>query len=258
MADNDHADIPWFPRNLTGRLQVMLRELGVDSLDDLATHDPLSLRRFEAPDLSRTGVYFLITGDQIVYIGQSQKSIGSRIGAHMGDGEKQFDSFSCMYVPAELCDAVEAWYIATLRPEYNKVIPSFVPGFSLLKSAEEKIDRVLSRQQSTAAKKAEREIRDGVKMVAASAALEAFYSICDMLLGDDDVWARIRPHSVSRSATTEDVRNATDYIFGIYETGKYEDWASSPENLFSAWRFTLANARSCSRTTARRSKEQPR
>jgi predicted GIY-YIG superfamily endonuclease len=63
------------------------------------------------------GIYFLIRGERIVYVGQS-KNVLRRIGRHVDNG-KIFDSFSfCPCAESDL-DRLEAAYIAALYPENN-------------------------------------------------------------------------------------------------------------------------------------------
>lgn len=76
------------------------------------------------------GIYFLILGDEIVYVGQSVDVLG-RINTHYREGQKQFDSYSFVKVPAEdLCNQ-EAKYIAEINPEYNRTMLPGCGYFSL-------------------------------------------------------------------------------------------------------------------------------
>ena len=62
-----------------------------------------------------TGVYFLIGGDKVVYVGQST-NIYSRIASHT---DKLFDSFAFIPCKKELLDSLESLYIHVLRPPLN-------------------------------------------------------------------------------------------------------------------------------------------
>ena len=75
------------------------------------------------PRLS-SGIYFLILGDQVVYVGQSEFSVFTRIGTHTRD--KEFDSFHYIEVDSEgdNLSELEAFYILQYLPVYNKSIPS--------------------------------------------------------------------------------------------------------------------------------------
>jgi excinuclease UvrABC nuclease subunit len=69
------------------------------------------------------GIYFLFDGDEIVYIGKSI-NIESRVVNHRGQGEKEFDSYSFVEVHDELLrNHLEAYYIYTVSPKYNSVVP---------------------------------------------------------------------------------------------------------------------------------------
>ena len=62
-----------------------------------------------------SGVYFLILGDEVVYVGQST-NIYSRIPNHV---DKEFDKYA--FVPCEvgLLNKLESLYIHVLRPRLN-------------------------------------------------------------------------------------------------------------------------------------------
>ncbi len=61
------------------------------------------------------GVYFLLDGSDVVYVGQS-KNVFSRIAEHR---DKRFDRYA--YVPCEevSLDTLESFYIYMLRPKLN-------------------------------------------------------------------------------------------------------------------------------------------
>jgi hypothetical protein len=71
---------------------------------------------------SMTGLYFLIVGSDIKYVGQSIDVLG-RISRHMRDG-KVFDSFSFISSPKETLDALEETYISALLPDWNVSLSS--------------------------------------------------------------------------------------------------------------------------------------
>lgn len=62
------------------------------------------------------GIYFLIKGTEIVYIGQSV-SVLKRIETHFSN--KDFDSFSFLPCKKEMLDVVESLYIHLIEPKYN-------------------------------------------------------------------------------------------------------------------------------------------
>lgn len=68
------------------------------------------------------GVYFLISDDRIVYVGQAL-NCHARIDAHTkGANVKLFDSFYIVECPANKLDELEALYIRKFRPPLNKVM----------------------------------------------------------------------------------------------------------------------------------------
>lgn len=64
------------------------------------------------------GVYFLIKGVEIVYVGQTRSGHG-RIVTHARNGEKSFDRFHFIPCAAPILDELEATYIEAFRPLYN-------------------------------------------------------------------------------------------------------------------------------------------
>ncbi|MBB5509543.1 GIY-YIG nuclease family protein [Paraburkholderia atlantica] len=63
------------------------------------------------------GVYFLIRGERIVYVGQS-KNVLRRIARHMDDG-REFDRFSVSPCNEHELDGLERTYITALYPDEN-------------------------------------------------------------------------------------------------------------------------------------------
>jgi excinuclease UvrABC nuclease subunit len=70
-----------------------------------------------------TGIYFLIHGSEVVYVGQSV-DIYSRISQHSKDVLKTFDSFSILECPAEHLGILEAHYIFKFHPLLNTTFPT--------------------------------------------------------------------------------------------------------------------------------------
>jgi hypothetical protein len=79
------------------------------------TKEELLGRAFPA-DL-RCGIYFLIEGDDIVYVGQST-DVFNRLSRHRRDG-KEFDSFNIIPCPEESLDELESTYIDAFAPWLN-------------------------------------------------------------------------------------------------------------------------------------------
>lgn len=63
-------------------------------------------------------VYFLISGGEIVYVGQSIY-LPARIATHASEEKKQFDRVLYMPVDQSLLNETEQHYIQLLRPVYN-------------------------------------------------------------------------------------------------------------------------------------------
>jgi hypothetical protein len=62
-----------------------------------------------------TGVYFLVGGDKVIYVGQSV-NVYARIAQHH---DKAFDSFAFIPCGKEMLDSLESLYIHVLRPPLN-------------------------------------------------------------------------------------------------------------------------------------------
>jgi hypothetical protein len=67
--------------------------------------------------LKNSFVYFLFSGNEVVYVGQST-TVGSRLSAHSKD--KEFDRASGIIVEPYRRLAVESAFIRLLKPKYNK------------------------------------------------------------------------------------------------------------------------------------------
>lgn len=66
-----------------------------------------------------SGVYFLVKGTRVVYVGQAL-NLQARISQH---SDKDFDRFAYITCPPEQLDKLEALYIHTLRPPLNGTRP---------------------------------------------------------------------------------------------------------------------------------------
>ena len=64
------------------------------------------------------GIYFLINKNEIVYIGRSL-NLMSRIGSHIKEGAKIFDSFRLLKCDEHYIDLLENILINEIRPKYN-------------------------------------------------------------------------------------------------------------------------------------------
>jgi len=66
------------------------------------------------------GVYFLIKGSRVVYVGQSV-DVFRRISKHLAAG-KAFDSFNYLTCDESMLDEVERSYIEALMPAWNETM----------------------------------------------------------------------------------------------------------------------------------------
>ena len=71
----------------------------------------------EVPDGVLCGVYFLLDGEEVVYVGQSV-NVYARVANHRES--KRFATAICIPVPRDELDAVESAFIRRLRPRLNK------------------------------------------------------------------------------------------------------------------------------------------
>jgi len=67
------------------------------------------------------GVYFLFDRDEVVYVGQSQVSVASRVSFGFRKGI-QFDSFLVVQVPRNEVSEYERAAINLYRPKYNEAL----------------------------------------------------------------------------------------------------------------------------------------
>lgn len=65
------------------------------------------------------GIYFLVRGSSVVYVGQSI-NVYKRLSEHMGARIIDFDKYHVLPCAAELMDILETSYIAKFRPYWNK------------------------------------------------------------------------------------------------------------------------------------------
>lgn len=67
------------------------------------------------PWAKASGVYFLLDGDEVVYVGQAV-NVYSRIGQHT---DKRFDRYAFVPCAVDALDMLESLYIHCLRPRLN-------------------------------------------------------------------------------------------------------------------------------------------
>ena len=71
--------------------------------------------KLSLPWKTASGVYFLIQGEEVIYVGQSV-NIYSRIAQHP---DKRFDRYAFVPCEVEVLDKLESLYIHTLKPRLN-------------------------------------------------------------------------------------------------------------------------------------------
>lgn len=72
-----------------------------------------------AETYSQSGVYFLHLKGEVVYVGQAA-NMRKRIGQHLVEGQKDFDSVSCIPCRKSLLLKIERHFIEQFLPPYNQ------------------------------------------------------------------------------------------------------------------------------------------
>lgn len=70
-------------------------------------------------DVPEFGVYFLLDGEEVVYVGQSH-CVNARVRQHQSEGAKRFDRAVWLSVPEKLLWDIEDAFISVFRPKYNR------------------------------------------------------------------------------------------------------------------------------------------
>lgn len=79
------------------------------------------LRRAVFPPFGQEGVYFLCSGLDILYVGQT-RSLFKRLGDHLND--KSFDEVFVIHPTGDLrASMIESVFISALRPPLNTYVP---------------------------------------------------------------------------------------------------------------------------------------
>jgi hypothetical protein len=81
------------------------------------------------------GIYFLLRGGHVVYIGQS-KNLLFRIGAHIAEAGKDFDAYAVLPCEPSELDKLEIENIVRYAPEYNRTLPTTSGHISITKIRE--------------------------------------------------------------------------------------------------------------------------
>lgn len=94
-----------------------------------SVHNSLGIS-VDLEELSRPGIYFLLQGEQIVYVGKSESDVHVRIKSHLLDEDKKFNG--AFYKPVtnnnhlEFIEQIEQSYILEHNPKYNKAKYSYL------------------------------------------------------------------------------------------------------------------------------------
>lgn len=80
-------------------------------------HPQIDILEAAIPTRMASGVYFLLRGEDVVYVGQSVDVLG-RISRHRREG-KRFDAYSYMECSPDAMDRLERLYIKAFVPEEN-------------------------------------------------------------------------------------------------------------------------------------------
>lgn len=95
------------------RMETMNAVSAAVTAKSLLREDEMAL--VALPWAKASGVYFLLDGDEVVYVGQSV-NVYSRIGQHT---DKRFDRYAFVPCPVDALNKLESLYIHCLRPRLN-------------------------------------------------------------------------------------------------------------------------------------------
>jgi hypothetical protein len=92
----------------------------IDSRD--IEYEAIVENKIEYSPIVITGVYFLLNGTEIVYVGQAY-DVMSRIGLHRDEKKKEFNGYYIIECQKEHLNLVEAHFILKFKPLYNVTVP---------------------------------------------------------------------------------------------------------------------------------------
>ena len=95
---------------------VLLEKLDT-MIDELLNPD--SVKVLDLESMFTVGIYFLVSENEIVYVGQSI-DIGQRVRSHRNDIKKVFDEVRFIECKEEELLEKECEFISVLNPKYNK------------------------------------------------------------------------------------------------------------------------------------------
>lgn len=104
--------------NAAGKPVVFKTQVKRDDVDDgLLTARQINNRAI--PIKAVIGIYFLLSGSEVIYIGQSINLI-ERIGNHLRNSNMSFDSYSFVEANESDLNELELKYIKKYRPRMNQ------------------------------------------------------------------------------------------------------------------------------------------
>jgi len=136
------------------------------SSENMESIDKILKIKKPASELGKSGIYFLIKDDIIVYVGQTRNS-ESRIYSHFNDASKDFDSYSFIPYNEDELNDMEAYYVATLNTKYNMTMPQN----NIFKSVP---------QLKTIFGKGALDIRKAIKKARAKIYFDSYYIVSDV------------------------------------------------------------------------------
>ncbi|QJR79660.1 hypothetical protein CA267_002020 [Alteromonas pelagimontana] len=77
-----------------------------------------ALAKSASRSIPKSGVYFLLQDDEVVYVGQGT-SVLTRIGNHIADPEKEFNGYCFIECEPESMNLLESVYIHLFAPKHN-------------------------------------------------------------------------------------------------------------------------------------------
>lgn len=99
------------------RIQPVLRSWALRAAAGDGLLDEAALVEAAAPWSDLCGVYFLIAGGRVRYVGQARQ-VYARLATHAREKEP-FDQVAIVECDANQLDVIESLYIHRLRPEWN-------------------------------------------------------------------------------------------------------------------------------------------
>ena len=115
LRDTLICEIKNLKEELAGLQKIKIFNKAAITLTNKTLISPEEIVKSSNPWQRATGVYFLISNYNIVYVGQSVNIYG-RLQDHT---DKQFDSFSFIPCEKNILDKLESLYIHVLQPKLN-------------------------------------------------------------------------------------------------------------------------------------------